>query len=809
VHQYQVFGGFSTYSLASAASSTPTALQTSVLADGAVKFLATGSSNGAISSTTADDAYRVSVKYDSVQTLSLRGGSDASNGSSGFALDFGPGVNWSGATTARNTPAKNLVYSQSGLNETARNDGSISGSVVINLVNDTFTGINGDDLVSSGKAVLSGLPAGISASILRNSANSVLLSFTGQALSHQAIDSSTVFIRFADSAFTSGQAATVTGNGDHAIALNFQNQPVLLYSNNTFYEAAGNNGAIANSLVISLSGDTFSSSVVSANKIDTIGLPPGLSANFVRVDDTHLLATLSGTATNHGVSNNLNALTFRFLDGAFTNTASAAQVSNAVNNQLKIDFANPGAVIAFSDTSFTEAANNNGSITQTLTLNLSGDSFTGNTGDNLLAGKAVVNNLPSGLTASLQRTSASTAVLSLTGNAVAHAAVNSVGNLGISFSDTAFTGGNAANIARATNTNMLAIQFTDPPALSYSSSTFLESADNDGTIANTLTVTLQNDTFSSNVLSKITPVNVPAGLTASFTRVDDTHLTISLAGTASAHTNLNDISNLGFTFQNGAFTNTAVASGVKNYAKNDLGVDFTNYVLITAPVLSYSAGGFVESVANDGSIANHLIITLTKDTFASDVISAGKVLLSNLPAGLQANFVRLDDNHLDLSLSGSATQHANANDRGDLSLTFLDGAFTSTARAANVTNYVKNDLSLDFNDPPSLAYSANSFTESPLNNGSLANTLTITLSNDQFAADVVSGNKIQVSNLPAGLTPVFTFVDSTHIRVSLSGTVSPHANLNDVNNLTFSFLSGAFVNTASAANVVNATKNDL
>ncbi|NBP30939.1 MAG: hypothetical protein EBV18_00655, partial [Proteobacteria bacterium] len=72
---------------------------------------------------------------------------------------------------------------------------------------------------------------------------------------------------------------------------------------------------------------------VSANKIITSPLPAGLSANFVRIDDTHLLATLSGTATNHAVSNDQNALTFSFLDGAFTNTASAAQVSNAVNNQ--------------------------------------------------------------------------------------------------------------------------------------------------------------------------------------------------------------------------------------------------------------------------------------------------------------------------------------------------------------------------------------------------------------------------------------------------------------------------------------------
>ncbi|MEK6831321.1 MAG: hypothetical protein AABY17_01010, partial [Thermoproteota archaeon] len=105
-------------------------------------------------------------------------------------------------------------------------------------------------------------------------------------------------------------------------------QPEIAYSATTFTEAAANNGTVTTSVTLTLSGDTYSAGVVDNNKITASNVPAGLTANFVRTSDTVITATLTGTATAHANANDIANLTFTFADGAFTNTATAANVSN-------------------------------------------------------------------------------------------------------------------------------------------------------------------------------------------------------------------------------------------------------------------------------------------------------------------------------------------------------------------------------------------------------------------------------------------------------------------------------------------------
>ncbi|MFZ4622499.1 MAG: hypothetical protein ACOYNS_18185, partial [Bacteroidota bacterium] len=81
----------------------------------------------------------------------------------------------------------------------------------------------------------------------------------------------------------------------------------------------------------------------------------------------------------------------------------------------------------------------------------------------------------------------------------------------------------------------------DGPAIAYSGSTFSESASNNGSISNTLTITCNNSngvtftgTAGENFVSggKVTVTNVPNGLTAVITKVDNVTLTAALTGTA-------------------------------------------------------------------------------------------------------------------------------------------------------------------------------------------------------------------------------------------------------------------------------------
>jgi hypothetical protein len=120
--------------------------------------------------------------------------------------------------------------------------------------------------------------------------------------------------------------------------------------------------------------------------------------------------------------------------------------------------------LTYDSTDFVEAEGNDGSIGNSLTITLIGDSFNGD------AGGAVpdvsVSNVPAGLTAALTKTSATEATLALTGNAAAHAAADSIYNLTVVFGNGAFAGGEASLFSTA-STDYITITYSDPPPTSY------------------------------------------------------------------------------------------------------------------------------------------------------------------------------------------------------------------------------------------------------------------------------------------------------------------------------------------------------
>jgi hypothetical protein len=242
--------------------------------------------------------------------------------------------------------------------------------------------------------------------------------------------------------------------------------------------------------------------------------------------------------------------------------------------------------VTYSATTLNEAAANDGTVTNTLTLTLSGDAFTGSNGDDFISlGKASAGNVPSGLTAVLTRQSSSAAVLSLTGTASAHAAANSINNMSLVFSNSAFTLNQATNITGYSRAD-IAVTFSDPltRSLSYDSTTFTEAPADNGSIQNTLTLSLANETFTGSngdnliALGKASVGNVPSGLTAVLTRQSASTAVLSLTGQASAHVATNSISNLSLTFADTAFTGGG-AAGVSGYARTDLYVNFNGLVI--------------------------------------------------------------------------------------------------------------------------------------------------------------------------------------------------------------------------------------
>ncbi|MDB4111688.1 tandem-95 repeat protein [Yoonia sp.] len=118
-----------------------------------------------------------------------------------------------------------------------------------------------------------------------------------------------------------------------------------------------------------------------------------------------------------------------------------------------------------------------------------------------------------------------------------------------------------------------------------------------------------------------------------------------------------------------------------------------------APRLTYSLDTFTESNANDGTIGNSIAITLNNGTFSgSDGQPLDGVIVSNVPEGLTATVTRVDATQATLTLSGSASAHADVNDINNLTVSFGNLSFAS-GDAGAVTGATKSDLIVDFTDP--------------------------------------------------------------------------------------------------------------
>ena len=221
-------------------------------------------------------------------------------------------------------------------------------------------------------------------------------------------------------------------------------------------------------------------------------------------------------------------------------------------------------------------------------------------------------------------------------------------------------------------------------ALTYGASAFTEMAATNGVIDNStpLRITLTRDTFTgvSNedfvATGKLVVTNLPAGLTAVATRTDAVTLDVTLLGTAPASAASDSVTNLTFQFQGTAFSVSTNAALVGNSACTNLQVVFYDNSLV------YGSTVFHEAAANDGSIDNTtpVSIALRGDTFTgingSDFVADGKVAVSNLSAGLTAVLTKVDDSHLNATLTGNAVDHAVSNNVSTLTFAFQNGAFS-------------------------------------------------------------------------------------------------------------------------------------
>lgn len=142
--------------------------------------------------------------------------------------------------------------------------------------------------------------------------------------------------------------------------------------------------------------------------------------------------------------------------------------------------------LVYSSDTFTESSSNDGSITNSITSTLSGDTFTATA---VSGGYITVDNVPDGLTAQVIRNSSSQISFNLTGNATNHDMEDSIQNLIVQFADGAFTVGDTSAVTRSTQALMISFQENaGAPAFSINDPSITEG--NSGTTALQFTVTL-------------------------------------------------------------------------------------------------------------------------------------------------------------------------------------------------------------------------------------------------------------------------------------------------------------------------------
>ncbi len=140
---------------------------------------------------------------------------------------------------------------------------------------------------------------------------------------------------------------------------------------------------------------------------------------------------------------------------------------------------------------------------------------------------------------------------------------------------------NSGNTATATQNVIV----TGVLELNYSATTFTESTPTSGQIGNTLSIYsspcgIFEGTNGEDFVAtgKAVVTNIPAGLGASIVYQNNGELAFSLLGTATSHTNADDVNDLTVLFNNTAFIQNVTTTNVTNFSVNNLQIDFLEVV---------------------------------------------------------------------------------------------------------------------------------------------------------------------------------------------------------------------------------------
>lgn len=176
--------------------------------------------------------------------------------------------------------------------ENAANDGTINdpGTTEVQLLLETFAGLDGEDFVVTGKAQVSNLPAGLNLMLIRQDDTTLTLAIGGTAISSDNTDDvNNLTLSFLDAAFAGNDSSVVNGHDQNDLAINF----IQEYS----VGAAGNFVTIGSALsgsdvgdILTLAAETFTEFDLMVDKDITIR-GQGATQTIVQADPLPGVAT--------------------------------------------------------------------------------------------------------------------------------------------------------------------------------------------------------------------------------------------------------------------------------------------------------------------------------------------------------------------------------------------------------------------------------------------------------------------------------------------------------------------------------------
>ncbi|MFT5964700.1 MAG: hypothetical protein ACI9L6_001447 [Flavobacterium sp.] len=239
--------------------------------------------------------------------------------------------------------ASKVSYASSIFMEHSANDGAVSATTTIahnNYENATFAGTDGENFIASGKAIATGVPAGLTAVITRDNSLQLTFSLTGNASAHaNANDLNNLTITFQDAAFSDNDAANTTNYATN-LSINFIEQ-INVGSGQTYTTIQSAVNAAGNGDVLLLVAQTFTEQniTISNKSLTIIGVSPAatiIQANAVAGSATDRVFNIANDS--YAVTNfhSFEKLTIRHGNVANSNGSDRGGALFASNTTLKL-----------------------------------------------------------------------------------------------------------------------------------------------------------------------------------------------------------------------------------------------------------------------------------------------------------------------------------------------------------------------------------------------------------------------------------------------------------------------------------------